>query len=87
MEPWAFLVVAAAITAIPAMALTLLCRTQVERTEDRLLPHWAKARAMVSVAIGGAAAMAAMPAPEKQSEMASGARHPRPQPKRQKRIA
>jgi hypothetical protein len=87
MEPWAFVVVAAAITVVPAMALTLLCRTEAQKGDERLLPRWAKARDMVTVALGGGAAIAAIPEPGARSESASGVRHPRPNAKRQAKVA
>ncbi len=68
MEAWVFVVVAAAITVAPAVALTLLCRTEAQKGEERLLPRWAKTKAMVTVALGGAAALAAIPQPEEASE-------------------
>jgi hypothetical protein len=63
MDAWIFVVVAAAITVAPAIALTLLCRTEAQKGEEKLLPRWAKARAMVGISLGGAAAMAAIPEP------------------------
>jgi hypothetical protein len=68
MDAWIFVVVAAAITVAPAIALTLLCRTEAQKGEERLLPRWAKARAMVTVSLGGAAAMAAIPQPGESPE-------------------
>jgi hypothetical protein len=62
MDAWIFVLAAAAITVAPAIALTLLCRTEAQKGEERLLPRWAKARAMLTVATGGGAAMGAMPA-------------------------
>jgi hypothetical protein len=63
MDAWIFVVVAAAITVAPAIALTLLCRTEAQKGEEKLLPRWAKARAMVGISLGGAAAMAAIQEP------------------------
>jgi hypothetical protein len=63
MDAWIFVVVAAAITVAPAVALTLLCRTEAQKGEEKMLPRWAKARGMVSVALGGAAAVAAINEP------------------------
>ena len=60
MEPWTYVVVAAAATVAPAVVLTLLCRTETEKAEEDQLPRWARAKAMVNVALGGGNAVAAV---------------------------
>lgn len=57
MEGWHYVLIATAATVIPALGLSLLCRTEVERDNERRQPRWVKAKAAAAVAMGGAAAV------------------------------
>lgn len=64
METWAYLLIGLAATVVPASALTLLVRTENERREEGKLPRWARAKSMVSIALGGSAAVDSLPSPK-----------------------
>jgi hypothetical protein len=61
MDAWIYVVVAAVITVVPAVALTLLCRTETEKGEERRFWRASKAKAIAQVAAGGGAAVANVP--------------------------
>ncbi|MBI2390343.1 MAG: hypothetical protein HYV09_12205 [Deltaproteobacteria bacterium] len=64
MDTWAYLLIGLAATVVPASALSLLVRTENEKREEGKLPRWARAKNMVSIALGGSAAVDSLPSPK-----------------------
>ena len=61
MEGWHYALLVTAITVFPAVGLSLLCRTELERDGERRQPRWVRAKAAVLVAVGGALAVGSLP--------------------------
>jgi hypothetical protein len=56
-----YLAVAAGVTALVALGITLLLRGDVDRSAQAELPRWSRAREAARVAAGGVASVQSMP--------------------------
>lgn len=56
MEAWIYLAIAGAATAVPAVGLSLLVHTDLDRSEGHQ-PRWVRAKSALVAAVGGAAAV------------------------------
>jgi len=61
MEGWHYIMLAAAATVVPALGLSLLCRAEYDRDAERRQPRWARGKAALVAAMGGAMAVSAVP--------------------------
>jgi hypothetical protein len=61
MEGWHYIMLAAAATVVPALGLSLLCRAEYDRDAERRQPRWARGKAALVAAMGGAMAVSALP--------------------------
>lgn len=57
MEVWIYMAIAAAVTVVPAVGLSLACRAQLDRTDDDRQPRWVRAKSALVAAVGGAVAV------------------------------
>jgi len=60
MEVWIYMAIAAAATVVPAVGLSLLCHTQLDRNDDERQPRWVRGKAALVAAVGGAQAVTSL---------------------------